>query len=283
MYRSFVPLAFVMLLWAPFSSVTADAGRPCVIDARGPHNALAAAGTGEPSDASARTAHEWLGEAAIASPERYPLGAMLLRSAALSTTLSSQSSTVDLQLTRLQLLLYSDACARDMQRRLSARPKGYIRLPITLDPVALQRDAGSAQPLLEGDLLFLPPIPTAVLVVGAIESPGAVAYRPNTDARDYILAAGGWARGADRSETFVYLPDGQRRPIRAAFWNYEPRHLPPGSVIVVPGRGVDLARQVEQLVKPSAAAHQQEQPLPTLRMEGTFRHRSPREPDSSTR
>ncbi|WP_420427126.1 capsule biosynthesis GfcC family protein [Algiphilus sp.] len=226
-----------------------------------------------------RLAHELLGEAAIASVGHYPLGAMLLRPLATSGSRAIDRDTdsyATSTLVALQLLLYSGPCASDMRARLSAYPKDYIRLPLKLDPVAVQRDAAQAVRWQAGDLLFLPAIPTAVLVAGAVKSPGAIDFVSDADARDYIRSAGGWARGADRSETFVYLPNGERRPIRAAFWNYERRNVPPGSVIVVPGRNANLAEQFSTLrTRDAADGVADRSALPALRMDEALDDRRP--------
>lgn len=234
--------------------------------------------------AAAPFAHEVLGDDAIAAPGHYPLGAMLLRPRGGATSLSTHvEPAAEQALIQMQLLLYRDACARRIGRTLQTSEDAYLRMPVALDYVSRQRAPIDNMRLQAGDILYLPPLPSSVLVVGAVASPGAVDFQPAMDAREYIQAAGGWGRGADRSETFVYLPDGKRRALSATFWNYERRNIPPGSVIVVPGRGIDLARQ-HQALHPEAVPARGDaaaEYLPTLRLDPQLRESAP-EPDEAS-
>lgn len=230
-------------------------------------------------EAAAPLAHEVLGEEAIASAGHYPLGAMLLRpSGALPRTTQAEPAS-EQALMQLQLLLYRDSCARRIAKAIRAADGAYLRMPLALDYVSRQRAATEKVRLQRGDILYLPPLPSSVLVVGAVASPGAVDFQPAMDARAYIKAAGGWGKGADRSETFVYLPDGTRRPLSATFWNYQRRNIPPGAVIVVPGEGIDLSSQQQAFGPESASSHDTAAAyLPTLRLDPRLREPAP-EPD----
>ncbi|HTX53147.1 MAG TPA: SLBB domain-containing protein, partial [Candidatus Baltobacteraceae bacterium] len=62
--------------------------------------------------------------------------------------------------------------------------------------------------LLAGDSLYVPQYQPVVKVEGAVNSPVAVAYVPGRGTSFYIDRAGGFARHADKSRTYVVQPNG---------------------------------------------------------------------------
>jgi len=259
MCRCLAPLALVVWLLTTPPAALADGQGLCLV-----------------GNGSARLLHQVLGEEAIASPEHYPLGAMILRPMGDVSPNAVGSPSPVQALVRVQLLSYGDACARRVTEALAFGGAAYIRLPLALDYVSRQRAHTGDARLQDGDILYLPPHTSSVMVVGSVSAPGAVDFQVGADARDYIQAAGGWSSGADRSGSFVYLPDGQRRQLSATFWNYQRRNVPPGSVVVVPGRGVDLEKQSETLRSARAASHAKNaQIIPMLRLDSDLRSARP--------
>jgi len=58
-------------------------------------------------------------------------------------------------------------------------------------------------------------------------------------ANDYIDQVGGYSQFADKSETFLVLPDGSARRIESSWLDFSSNEVPPGSTIFV---AKDMAR-----------------------------------------
>lgn len=108
------------------------------------------------------------------------------------------------------------------------------RISITADPKMLAADP-AADPLLEaGDVIYIPPRPTTVAVLGQVQQPGHFRYRKNATLEDYLAQSGGYAQTADESHTYIVLPDGEARRVTRSWLSFDVAALPPGSTIVVP-------------------------------------------------
>jgi protein involved in polysaccharide export with SLBB domain len=108
------------------------------------------------------------------------------------------------------------------------------RIAMDADPSLLA--ANPAQdPILEaGDVVFIPPRPSTVAVLGEVMQPGSYSYRPGVPVEDYIKKAGGYAQFANDDMTFIVMPDGSARRIETSWLHFDANTLPPGSTIVVP-------------------------------------------------
>ena len=107
------------------------------------------------------------------------------------------------------------------------------RVSVTADPTALAANP-SLDPLLEpGDVIFVPQRPYEVSVLGQVLQPGSVPFRPGMSASDYIDQAGGYSQFADKSETFIVLPDGSARQVERSWLDFGGNEIPPGSTIFV--------------------------------------------------
>lgn len=114
----------------------------------------------------------------------------------------------------------------------NTKPLG--RISIIADPVLLaanpQRD-----PLLEaGDVIYIPQRPSTVTVLGQVMQPSSFQFSSKMSVSDYIDQAGGYAQFADRSMTFLVLPDGTARLVESSWLDLSSPDIPPGSTIVVP-------------------------------------------------
>jgi protein involved in polysaccharide export with SLBB domain len=90
-------------------------------------------------------------------------------------------------------------------------------------------------PLLEpGDVVYIPPRPSTISVLGQVMQPGSLPYRSGSTMQDYIQMAGGYSATSDSSDTFVVMPDGSARKIEQSWFDFSPSDLPPGATIVVP-------------------------------------------------
>lgn len=112
----------------------------------------------------------------------------------------------------------------------------YVRIPVIADSARLRANPHLEPVMLPGDVLVIPSRPRFVAVVGAVDTPGLYAHESGLTARDYVKAAGGFARGARRSGARSIAPDGEVQSLHLSAWNYQPETLMPGSVIYVPER-----------------------------------------------
>ena len=123
--------------------------------------------------------------------------------------------------------------------RISAiRPTGRIVLDIK--PAAATYKDIPDLPLEDGDAFYIPPSPDTVQVNGAVYNANAFRFSRRERLRDYLDAAGGPTRGADRKRIFVIRADGMvvSRQGRGdhSHGNFEKLLMFPGDTIVVPER-----------------------------------------------
>ena len=113
--------------------------------------------------------------------------------------------------------------------------KGVGRISVVADPSVLAANP-SLDPLLEsGDVIYIPPRPSSITVLGQVLQPGSYPFRRSESLRDYIERAGGYSALADSSQTFVILPDGSARRVETSWFSLgSADNLPPGSTIMVP-------------------------------------------------
>lgn len=64
--------------------------------------------------------------------------------------------------------------------------------------------------LRENDSLYIPPLKNFVNILGRVNSPGNVVYRPGMGYEGYIALAGGYGYRADEDETLVIKPKGEQ-------------------------------------------------------------------------
>lgn len=140
-----------------------------------------------------------------------------------------------------------------------SRPTGTDLLPSTLDPKSRRDSLESRQAaervgidllrvlrdstfrdniiLAGGDSIYIPEFNPVIIVQGAVNSPGAVAYSPGKKLDWYVNAAGGYAQTGDQRHPYVTQPDGQREGVkrRSFFADRQPKPRP-GAVVFVPTR-----------------------------------------------
>jgi protein involved in polysaccharide export with SLBB domain len=91
--------------------------------------------------------------------------------------------------------------------------------------------------LAAGDSIDIPEFDPVVLVAGAVNAPGAVAYEPGANLDYYVRAAGGYAFKGDKTRAWVEQPNGEKESVVRRFLlpdtSPEPR---PGAEITVPER-----------------------------------------------
>jgi polysaccharide export outer membrane protein len=142
-----------------------------------------------------------------------------------------------------------------------SRPTGTDQLPSTLETKS-RRDSLEARQTFErvgidlprvlrdpkdhdnlilasGDSVYIPEYNPVIIVQGAVNSPGAVAYTPGKNLDWYVNAAGGYAQNGDKDHPYVTQPDGQREGVkrRTIFADAVPKPKP-GALVYVSTRTV---------------------------------------------
>ena len=88
--------------------------------------------------------------------------------------------------------------------------------------------------LMGGDSISIPEFDPVVMVRGAVNSPGAVAYEPGRNLDWYVDRAGGYTEKSDKSHPYVTQPNGEREGVKrkTIFADRVPRPKPGASVYV---------------------------------------------------
>ncbi|MBS1190196.1 MAG: hypothetical protein H6R10_1988 [Rhodocyclaceae bacterium] len=107
------------------------------------------------------------------------------------------------------------------------------RMVVEVDPTVLQVRPELDVVLEAGDEIHVPRRPSSIIVMGEVLNPGAVQFQSGKKASDYIAAVGGLSRLADEGRIYAILPNGSAEPLKISSWNFQPKLLPPGSVIYV--------------------------------------------------
>ena len=100
--------------------------------------------------------------------------------------------------------------------------------------------------LASGDSIFIPEFEPTIMVQGAVNAPGAVAYEPGRSLDWYVRAAGGFADTGDKDRAYVVQPNGDKETVQRRFLLADGQPRPrPGATVFVPARTV--ARAPSQL------------------------------------
>lgn len=182
----------------------------------------------------------------------YPYGTVFLR----RSVAQREQEAFRRQATEIENQLVLAMSRRDPNSKLSpdafAAMQAYIqqirtqkalgRIVVMADPAALAAEP-ARDPLLEpGDVVFVPPKPYSVAVLGEVLQPGNIPYAKDMSALDYVDRAGGYSRFAEKDETILVLPDGSARRVDNSWFSFSSDRIPPGSTIFVARdiSGIDL-------------------------------------------
>ena len=115
---------------------------------------------------------------------------------------------------------------------------------IGIDLRTVLRDRGHRDNIIlaAGDSIDIPEFDPVVMVRGAVNSPGAVAFRPGRNLDYYVRAAGGYSKAGDKNRAWVMQPNGRKEAVQRRTLlpdtSPEPR---PGAEVFVPDRDPSLA------------------------------------------
>jgi len=115
-------------------------------------------------------------------------------------------------------------------------PEGYTeRVGIDLPRVLKDRKFRDNIILAGGDSINIPEFNPIVMVDGAVNSPGAVAYTPGKSLDWYVNAAGGYAQLGDNRHSYVTQPNGKREGVkRKVIFSDDVPKPKPGALVYVP-------------------------------------------------
>ena len=173
----------------------------------------------------------------------YPYGTVFLRKSAADAERNSYvraASEIEDQLVVAMTRVGSDKISPDTFAAMQSfvtdlrNQKAVGRLSIQADPSVLAAHS-ELDPLLEpGDVVYVPQRPSTISVLGQVMQAGSYPYRAGISVEEYVEQAGGHTKLADRSATYVVLPDGSARKVEKSWLSFDSDKLPPGSAIVVP-------------------------------------------------
>jgi polysaccharide export outer membrane protein len=128
--------------------------------------------------------------------------------------------------------------AKSRRDSLEAR-QTFERVGIDLPSVLRNAEDRDNIILASGDSIYIPEYNPVIIVQGAVNAPGAVAYAPGRNLDWYVNAAGGYAQNGDRDHPYVTQPDGQREGVkrRTIFADAVPKPRP-GALVYVSARTV---------------------------------------------
>ena len=171
--------------------------------------------------------------------EAYPLGAALFRrsagSAAEQRLLGRLSGATD------STSLVDSLQSLEDSLRLGTVLAQRVGLDLTL---ALERpDARQNIVMQAGDSLDIPEFDPTIRVLGAVNAPTTLLQRPGWDVDDYVAAAGGYARLADKGRAYVVQPSGRLESVTRRFLLPDSKPKPqPGGTVFVPERDPTVRR-----------------------------------------
>ena len=122
-----------------------------------------------------------------------------------------------------------------MDRLQNTPPVGRLVIHISKDTKRWRNTSADVQ-VRAGDTIYIPKVPTSVIVNGAVYVPTAVTYRPGKSAGWYLSQAGGPSNTAYKKGTFVIRADGSVAGGSGGMFSggVESAELRPGDMVVVP-------------------------------------------------
>jgi len=126
----------------------------------------------------------------------------------------------------------------DPNRSVEPLPAGFGER-VGLNLAGVLKDSASQDNLIlaTGDSIYIPEYDPIVTVLGAVNSPGPVAFAPGKNLDWYVDAAGGYAQNGDRKRVYLTQPDGKKQGVKRRFFFSDDVPKPgPGAAIFVPAR-----------------------------------------------
>jgi polysaccharide biosynthesis/export protein len=179
----------------------------------------------------------------VQAPGRYALTSKTERLASLlqrAGGLTAEAYPGGIEFFRRTGVSYSDSlrAARDTSAGLRPLPVG-LRERVGIDLPRVLRDPGFRDNIIlaAGDSIHIPEFSPVIMVRGAVNSPGPVAFTPGRNLDWYVRAAGGYSQNADQKRAYLTQPDGRKQTVSRRFLLADDVPQPrPGGQIFVPTR-----------------------------------------------
>ncbi len=158
------------------------------------------------------------------------------------------------RLERTTMLALSDTANESQIRvREAELVRTFVERARDIEPLGLMVTSSAGRQLnvilQDGDTVVIPPRTNVVHVVGEVNIPHAVMYRPDLNVHDYVRMAGGYSQRANRGEFIIRRANAE---IEVAGWD-TPVH-PGDQLMIAPSvdekwlqNGIDLAQVVYQI------------------------------------
>jgi protein involved in polysaccharide export with SLBB domain len=164
--------------------------------------------------------------------EAYPAGVQFYRSYTAGRLTGGDPYSPLLATARPYVTSHGRQLAGDSVRR-SAPERVGIDLPRVLKDTTFRDNIV----LMGGDSIYIPEFDPVVMVRGAVNSPGPVAFEPGMNLDWYVDRAGGYTQTGDNDRPYVTQPNGEREGVkRRTILADRVPHPKPGAVVYVPAK-----------------------------------------------
>jgi protein involved in polysaccharide export with SLBB domain len=139
-----------------------------------------------------------------------------------------------------------------VERLQNTPPVGRMVIHISRDAKRWRNTSSDIQ-VRAGDSIFVPKVPTSVVVNGAVYNPTAVAYKPGKSAGWYLGQAGGPSNTAYKKGIFVIRADGSVAGGNGGLFDggAESAELRPGDMVVVPEKAFSANSRWKNILQAS--------------------------------
>ncbi len=158
------------------------------------------------------------------TPKAYTAAGVVLRHGYQERLIAGSAEEIA-QSTRLEDLTVADTT--NYLKQISLRPPTVV---VDMDRLFVHGDRSADVELDDGDEIVIPKRPTNVYVYGFVNNAGFVNYQEDAPLRYYIAQAGGYAEGAEKSETAVIK-------LRSKAW------MAPGNSQIEPGDEIFVPKE----------------------------------------
>ncbi len=143
-----------------------------------------------------------------------------------------------------------------MERLQGTPPAGRLVIHISKDP-RRWRNTSADIPVRAGDTIYIPKVPSSIMVDGAVYNPTAVAYKPGKSAGWYLGQAGGPSNTAYKKGIFVIRADGSVAGGAGGLFGggAETAELRPGDMVVVPEKAFSANTRWKNILQGSQLAY----------------------------
>ena len=139
-----------------------------------------------------------------------------------------------------------------VERLQNTPPAGRMVIHISRDSKRWRNTSADIQ-VRAGDTIFIPKVPTSVMVNGAVYNPTAVSYKPGKSAGWYLGQAGGPSNTAYKKGIFVIRADGSVAGGNGGLFGggVESAVLRPGDMVVVPEKAFSANSRWKNILQAS--------------------------------